>query len=67
MEIRPCALRRIGKVLDVAMVMEIEKNDHGLPYEETVYGVTCRDEFRKLSMYVRHRRVEHLTAIFKIP
>jgi hypothetical protein len=23
MEIRPCALRRIGKVLDVAMVMEI--------------------------------------------
>jgi len=44
-----------------------EVADHGLPYEETVYGVTCRDEFRKLSMYVRHRRVEHLTAIFKIP
>merc|ERR1719159_17733 len=39
---------------------------HDAPYGDEVCGVSCGLEYRRLSMHDRHRRIEHLGAIFKI-
>merc|ERR1712060_705293 len=38
-----------------------------MPYDEEMCGASCPLAYRRLSMHERHRQIEHLGDIFKIP